>query len=205
MFSSSFLVQKMEQKERAYLLDTIRHKLSKRPDILHILHGLSDDVLYTLYESFVSVFQSRQSSNGNHLEDVIANHLSENGVSFKRQVPVNREGYICTRKEGVVWIDFVLQGGMEESPGLEGTHISSCIVLSVKKSCRERWLQDEWTFTHKPKKYILFTLSEDYPHPVSKFREDASRKIITQKPKKNDIRQYKLTPDDLLKEVSTIF
>jgi len=68
-------------------------------------------------------------------------------------------------------------------------------VISCKTSVRERWNQDEWTFEHKPRLYILCTLSTDYPNS-EKFQEGTTRKIATYKVKKKDDRKYKLDLED---------
>lgn len=143
-----------------------------------IPNNISDDEIYRMYKSSISMFQSKQNTNGNSLEDIISKYLFDNGVFHYRQIPINREGFITTKDNSISLIDFVMDN-------VEiGKHISNYVVLSVKKSCRERWLQDEWTFTNKPKKYILFTLSNDYPDPISRFYECQNRMIITLKPKK---------------------
>ena len=74
------------------------------------------------------------------------------------------------------------------------------MVISCKTSVRERWNQDEWTFKHKPKLYILCTLSADYPNSA-KFQEGTTRKIATNKVKKKDDRKYKLDLEDFLNEI----
>jgi hypothetical protein len=139
------------------------------------------------------MFQSKQSTNGNGLENILSLYLSDNGIPHHRQIPINRKGFITTKNDAISLIDFVISDKV-----VIGEHISNFVIMSVKKSCRERWMQDEWTMTNKPKKYILFTLSNDYPDPVSRFYECKSRLIITLNPKTKDIRRYKLTPDDLL-------
>lgn len=187
----SVLLEQMIDNKRSSLINHFRNKFHWIPS------NVTDDEIYKMYESSVSIFQSKQNTNGNSIEDIISKYLSDNGISHRRQIPINREGYITTKKNSIALIDFVITNN-----DTIGTHISNYIVLSVKKSCRERWLQDEWTFTNKPKKYILFTLSNDYPDPVFKFRECRSRLIITLKQKKKDKRIYKLTPDHLLSELN---
>jgi hypothetical protein len=59
-----------------------------------------------------------------------------------------------------------------------GNNISDYIVLSCKVTCRERWTQDNWSLVHKPKKFILLTLTSDYP-TSKRFCESNIRKIIT--------------------------
>lgn len=183
----SVLLEQLKDGKRSSLINHLRSEFSWIPS------SVSDDEIFRMYTSSVSMFQSKQNTNGNSLEDIISKYLSDNSVSHHRQIPINREGFITTRNNSISLIDFVIADEYKI-----GDHINNYVVVSVKKSCRERWLQDEWTFTNKPKKYILFTLSNDYPDPVSRFRECQSRLIITLKPKKRDKRKYKLTPDGLL-------
>lgn len=161
-----------------------------------ISSSASDEEVYMMYVSCVSKFQTRQRSNGNHVEDVLSRYLSKHGIQHQRQVYINREGMITTKEDSICLVDFVIGDNI-----LIGTHVSGYTIVSVKKSCRERWLQDEWTFAHPPKKYILFTLSDDYPDPLYKFCENEQRKIITHKPKRRDRRRFKLFPNDLCQEI----
>lgn len=183
----------MNDVKRMSFIQQIRRQIDWIPT------SVSDHDVYKIYMLSVSMFQSRQSTNGNDLENIISKYLMDHGISFRRQIPINRDGCICTRNESISIIDFVIGTDV-----LIGKHIREFVVLSVKKSCRERWLQDEWTFTNEPKKYILFTLSNDYPDPVLRFRESKKRLIITLQSKKHDRRVYKLSPNDLLSELTQI-
>ena len=92
-------------------------------------------------------------------------------------------------------IDFVIGENIEV-----GKPITDFKVVSCKTTCRERWTQDDWSYTFIPKLYILLTISDDYP-PTARFREDETRKIITCFPKKKDDRIYKLNFEDLIGEL----
>ena len=92
-------------------------------------------------------------------------------------------------------VDFVIGDSIKI-----GQSITNHKVISCKTTCRERWTQDNWTFTYSPTKYILLTLSNDYP-PNLRFRESEYRKIVTCNPKKKDDRVYKLKFEELLDEM----
>ena len=187
------------------MLSSLLHEFQgdKRSAVIHRfrnefpwMDNVSDDEVYRVYTSSVTMFQSRQRTNGNSMEDILSKYLSDNGISHYRQIPVSQSGHITSRHDSISLIDFIIADTIRVND-----HISNYTIISTKTSCRERWLQDTWTFTNKPKKYILFTLSNDYPDPVSKFGESHSRVIITMRPKKKDTRIYKLTPDHLLSEL----
>ena len=76
-------------------------------------------------------------------------------------------------------------------------------MISCKTTCRERWTQDDWSYTFAPKLYILLTISDDYP-PTQRFREDTKRKIITCLPKKKDDRLFKLHFENLIDELHQV-
>lgn len=158
--------------------------------------NVDDDDIYQMYLSSISIFQSSKNRDGKRLEDVLSTYFTTSGIRHHRQVPLDHDGIITFK---TTLVDFVI---VDVKHSLKvGSHISNYVVVSVKKTCRERWLQDDWTFRHRPKKYILFTLSNDYPDPIFKFFESDDRKIITSCPKKRDRRKYKLSPDDLLLEL----
>jgi hypothetical protein len=125
--------------------------------------------------------------------------LDENNISYKKQVTINKSGIIVgfNVKKGKCYhiIDFVIGENIEI-----GQSIIDYIVISCKTTCRERWTQDDWSYTFIPKLYILLTLSNDYP-PSTRFREDMQRKIITCIPKRNDDRIYKLNFENLIEEL----
>ena len=96
-------------------------------------------------------------------------------------------------------IDFVIGENIEV-----GTSIAADYkVISCKTTCRERWTQDDWSYTFVPKLYILLTISDDYP-PSRRFREDEKRKIITCLPNTKDDRLFKLNFENLIDELNLL-
>lgn len=164
--------------------------------------NLSDEKLLKLYKAAISTFQSGKCKNGKGFESVIENQLRVNSIPFVSQVAINKCGIIIgtgtTVKGHAHTLDILI--GADSIEHIQGTHISKYVVISCKTSVRERWNQDEWTFEHKPKLYILCILSDDYPNS-KKFQESVNRKIATSKPKQKDDRKYKLDLEDCLNEV----
>jgi hypothetical protein len=189
----------------AYVLSRMAENTwMKRTRILHDLKqkapSLTDDVLLQLYNASISIHQSKIQGNGNFLEnEIVTTMLNAHQIHYKQQVTINQDGRIVgfnIKKDKCYHIlDFVV--GKDISIGKS---ITECTVLSCKTTCRERWTQDDWSFTFPPKKYILLTISDDYPLST-RFREGVSRKIITCLPKKKDDRIYKLNFDHLLDEL----
>jgi hypothetical protein len=81
-----------------------------------------------------------------------------------------------------------------------GKSITDYKVVSCKTTCRERWTQDDWSYTFIPQLYILLTISDDYP-PSTRFEEGVNRKIITCRPKNKDDRNFKLNFENLIDEL----
>ena len=162
----------------------------------------SEQELLKLYDTAISTFQSGKCKNGKSFESVIENQLRVNSIPFVSQVAIDKCGKIIgtgTTVEGHAHtLDILI--GADSIEHIKGEHISNYVVISCKTSVRERWNQDEWTFEHKPKLYILCTLSADYPNSA-KFQESVTRKIATSKPKQKDDRKYKLDLEDCLNEV----
>lgn len=160
------------------------------------LESMSKNTIHELYEACISIRQQHTQRNGNHFEECIKTLLTDNSIAFKQQVIIDNKGVICLgqKKKCNYILDFVI-GDVEE-----GRSITEYIVVSCKTTCRERWTQDNWTMSIRPKKYILMTLSEDYP-PSKRFQENFDRKIISLKSKKKDDRHYKLTFDNLITEL----
>jgi len=175
--------------------------------------GMSNDDFYAVYTKCVSDFQSNQSKAGKNFEDAVSSHLSNHGIVHSRQVCVNLHGYIIPqpdktqknrkgtknevqKRESCKKVDIVVGNATE------GTHISEYSVLSCKKSCRERYTQDDWFISPntRPKKYFLITDSKDFP-PSNAFKETVDRKIISSKTKQTDDRRYKLRNENLLEEL----
>ena len=164
---------------------------------------LSDNELLQLYTKSISIHQSKIQENGNFLENgILVSILDKGNIPYKKQVTINKSGIIVgfNVKKGKCYhvIDFVIGENIDV-----GKSIADYKVISCKTTCRERWTQDDWSFTFAPKLYILLTISNDYP-TTQRFREDARRKIITCLPKKKDDRLCKLNFENLIDELLQI-
>tara|TARA_A100001015_G_scaffold109434_1_gene121430 strand:+ start:774 stop:1334 length:561 start_codon:yes stop_codon:yes gene_type:complete len=156
-----------------------------------------------LYDTNISINNGLLSKGGADFENIISHKLNNNGISFREQVVIDENGIIkafntTTIEECFHKVDFVVGENIEI-----GRSIEEFMVLSCKTTCRERWKQDDWSLVTKPKKYILLTVSNDYP-PSAKFQESETRKIITENPKKRDNRVYKLNYDSLISEITEL-
>lgn len=191
--------------DNQYVLSRIEeNKISKNLKIIQelklIAPLLSDVELLQLYNKSISIHQSKIQGNGDFLEnDILVGLLDQNNISYKKQVTINKSGIIVgfnQKKEKCYHvIDFVVGENIEV-----GKSITEYKVISCKTTCRERWTQDDWSYTFAPKLYILLTISDDYP-PTQRFREDIKRKIITCLPKKKDDRLFKLNFENLIDEL----
>ena len=189
--------------DNQYVLSRIEeNKNSKKLKIIQELKQiaqLSDIELLELYNKSISIHQSKIQGNGNFLEnDILLGVLDKNKIPYKKQVTINKSGIIVGfNKKGKCYhiIDFVIGEDIEV-----GKSIREYKVVSCKTTCRERWTQDDWSYTFAPKLYILLTISDDYP-PSQRFREDTKRKIITCLPKKKDDRLFKLNFENLIDEL----
>ena len=169
-------------------------------ELKQIAPALSDDELLQLYTKSISIHQSKIQENGNFLENgILVSILNKGNIPYKKQVTINKSGIIVgfNVKKGKCYhiIDFVIGENIDV-----GKSIAYYKVISCKTTCRERWTQDDWSFTFAPKLYILLTISNDYP-TTQRFREDARRKIITCLPKKKDDRLCKLNFENLIDEL----
>ena len=172
-------------------------------ELKQIAPALSDDELLQLYTKSISIHQSKIQENGNFLENgILVSILNKGNIPYKKQVTINKSGIIVgfNVKKGKCYhiIDFVIGENIDV-----GKSIADYKVISCKTTCRERWTQDDWSFTFAPKLYILLTISNDYP-TTQRFREDARRKIITCLPKKKDDRLCKLNFENLIDELLQI-
>lgn len=167
--------------------------------------NLNSDQLINIYDQSVSIFQKSKMSNGKMLECFIENLLGEKNLKFEKQVIVDTNGYITNlnhKKGGKKPQSFHIIDILINDQIKVGDHIKDMIIVSCKTTCRERWEQDEWIKQFNPKKYILVTTSDDYPSS-DKFQESESRKIITNKPKNNDSRKYKLSFNEFETEIKS--
>lgn len=190
-FDNNYVIQKIEENKK--------NKMKKIVEELKIVCPLKDDILIDLYNKSISLHQRNVQGNGDFLEnDIVILELSAKNIQFKQQVAINKDGIIIgyNEKKSKCYhiVDFVIGDVKLE------TSITEYKVISCKTTCRERWTQDDWTFTYSPLKYILLTISNDYP-TSSRFRETDKRKIITCFPKLKDTRKYKLNFEDLVDEL----
>jgi len=149
------------------------------------------DLLYT-YNVCLKLRQQFMRETGEIFENFIENILMKYNIKYSKQINIDEKGIIGTKCAHR--IDFVI-GDIEKEK-----NIRNLIVLSAKKTCRERWRQDDWSLSIPPKKFLLLTLSDDYPKS-KRFNESETRKIITSKKSKNDDRIYKLSFNDLPSEI----
>ena len=159
-----------------------------------------DEDILSIYRKCISIHQSKVQNNGDFLEnDILVPLLDKNNIPYRKQVTIDDNGMIVgfneKRRKCFHVIDFVIGKNIEV-----GRYIVDFKVISCKTSCRERWTQDDWTFSFIPQRYILLTISDDYP-PVCRFRENSKRKIATCIPKKNDDRTFKLNFDNIIDEL----
>lgn len=168
---------------------------------LNIMNNVSDDDIISLFDKCISLRQQSIQHNGYNLEMIVKDILKTNHIVFNEQVEIDKNGVIIgigkKTKKCFHIIDFVI-GDIKLKD-----NIRDYIVLSCKTTCRERWTQDNWSFNLQPMKYILITISDDYP-PSSRFRENERRKIMTLKNKKIDDRMYKLSFNNLVEELSLL-
>lgn len=191
--------------DNQYVLSRIEeNKNSKQSKVIEELKQiaplLNDEKLLELYNKSISIHQSKIQGNGDFLEnDILVGILDKHNISYKKQVTIDETGKIVgfneKRKKCYHIVDFVIGENIEV-----GASITEFKVISCKTTCRERWTQDDWSYTYAPNLYILLTISNDYPLS-NRFREDIKRKIITCLPKKNDDRIFKLNFENLVEEL----
>ena len=191
-FNNKYVIQKNQENKQI--------KLKKNIEELKLIYPLQDEVLIELYNKSISLHQSNMQGNGDFLEnDIVVSELIKHNIPFKKQVTIDKDGIIVgfNEKKSKCYhiIDFVIGNNIEV-----GKSITEYKVLSCKTTCRERWTQDDWSFTYIPSKYILLTISNDYTSSI-RFRETEQRKIITCFPKSKDDRKYKLSFEDLINEL----
>jgi hypothetical protein len=159
--------------------------------------SMDDKDVLDIYNLCLSIRQKLVKTNGFNFEQFISKILTKNNIPFKSQIAIDKNGTIvkCGNKDTFHITDFVIGSKIKS-----GKHVSNFIVVSCKKTCRERWTQDNWTLTIKPKKFLLLTLSNDYPQS-KRFNESSIRKIVTCKPKIKDDRTFTLNYDNFLDEL----
>ena len=190
-FNNSYVIRKIEETKRVKELIMIQE--------LKQIVPLSDMELLQLYHTSISIHQRKNQNNGNFLEnEILSEELDKNNIPYQKQVTIDKSGIIVglneKRKRCFHILDFVI------GENIIGKSITEYIVISCKTTCRERWTQDDWSYTFLPKLYLLLTISDDYPLS-SRFRESETRKIITCFAKKKDDRLFKLGFEDLMHEL----
>ena len=193
IFDNQYVLSRIEENKIYKNLKIIK-------ELKQIAPLLSEVELLQLYNKSISIHQNKIKGNGDFLEnDILVGILDKNNIHYKKQVTINKSGIIIgfNEKKGKCYhiIDFVIGENIEV-----GKSITDYKVVSCKTTCRERWTQDDWSYTFAPKLYILLTISDDYP-PAQRFREDTKRKIITCLPKKKDDRLFKLNFENLIDEL----
>jgi hypothetical protein len=146
-----------------------------------------------IYQLAVSSFQSK---GGTKLERIVEDELKKENIPFQAQVHLNADGIILESR-GVTIIDIVFGNP------IVGDSITNYAVLSLKTTSRERAKQDGWTKITPPKLFLYASLEDDYPQPEI-FNEGPTRKLICVKPKKKDLRQFKLGFEHLIDEVRSL-
>lgn len=173
--------------------------INKLKPILGDNTPLSDEQILELFNKSVSIFQSNKSSSGKKFESEIEKILDNERIPYQKQVSIDKNGVIIgtgTKVDGVAHvIDIVVGDGI-----VIGANITEFIVISCKKSVRERWNQDEWTRTYPPKLYYLSTASDDYPEP-QKFGESSKRKIVSIQPNVKYRRVFDYDFDDMMVDI----
>ena len=195
-FDNQYVLSRIEENKNSKNLKIIK-------ELKQIAPLLSDVELLQLYNKSISIHQSKIQGNGDFLEnDILVGVLDKNNISYKKQVTINKSGIIIgfneKKRKCYHIIDFVVGENIEV-----GKSITDYKVVSCKTTCRERWTQDDWSYTFTPTLYILLTISDDYP-PTQRFREDTKRKIITCLPKKKDDRLFKLNFENLIDELQQL-
>jgi hypothetical protein len=189
MNNSSILSEQKAFKDSQHA--THRSKLRQE---FAFLKDCSDEELDKLYWMAVSCFQSKS---GKFLEAHIEKLLKEANVPFKAQLHITSEG-IIVESGGCTIIDIVF------GKPVIGDHIGKYAALSLKTTSRERAkLDTAWTVKHPPKLFLYGTLEDDYPQPKI-FEEGPTRKLICAKPKKKDLRQFKLGFENIIEEVQKV-
>jgi hypothetical protein len=193
MFNNQYVLSRIEENKNHKNVKIIK-------ELKEILPLSSDIELLQLYNKSISIHQGRIQGNGDFLEnEILVGVLESKNLPYKKQVTINESGIIIgfNIKSGKCYhvIDFVVGDNIEI-----GKSITEYKVVSCKTTCRERWTQDDWSFTFAPKLYILLTISDDYP-PTRRFREGEKRKIITCLPKNKDDRMFKLGFENLIDEL----
>lgn len=164
-------------------------------EISEYFQEVSLNTLSQIYKKSISLSQSKKAISGRKFENRVETILRDAKITFQRQVSIDENGTIQKRKKSTKNIPDIVVGHV-----VEGTNIYRYIVISCKKSCRERWKQDGWFVSRHPKLFMLANEGSDYP-ACKNFEESKIRKIATENPKTPDSRKFKLSLLDIPAEI----
>lgn len=108
-----------------------------------------------IYETCITIHQKNNYTKGHNLENVISDILDEYGISYKRQVIADKDGIIVPSQKTGRRYDFIIDAKYGDS-------LNDKIVISCKRSLRERFMQD----SHVPCKKLYMVTME---HKTLKF------------------------------------
>lgn len=182
-------------------LEAVRERRARR--VCQTLRRVRDDLrpeeCARIYIAAVSLHQDTAQNRGSVLEAVVQQILEDHNIRFWRQVTIDANGYIVAQGACRAGCHHVVDFVVGDAVAV-GAHVSDCVVVSCKTSCRERWTQDNWTLRHPPKRYVLVTISNDYP-PADRFHASPARIIITINPKQRNACPYVMSFDELVPQI----
>jgi hypothetical protein len=154
VFDNEYVLSKIQENK-------ISINIKKIKELQKIVPTLSDSEALQLYNTSISIHQSKIQGNGNFLEnDILVGILDKHNLPYKKQVTIDQDGKIVgfniKKRKCYHIIDFVIGENIEPDKSIQEYKVVSC-----KTTCRERWTQDDWSFTYIPSKYILLTISNE--------------------------------------------
>lgn len=116
-----------------------------------------DDLYEILYNDINGHAQSIRSKSGKAFENCIETIFNVENIPYRREVSIDADGRIVTGSRGgkVRKLDFVVGDDIQV-----GAHISDYVVVSCKRSLRERGSQDDSIVSHRPRCYYLLILDK---------------------------------------------
>ena len=157
--------------------------------LLTIIPNITFEQSVKIYNDTISIRQSTVSNMGKIFESMIEELFKQYGIKYHSQVSIDLINQRIRPGKQRPVVDFVIG---------ESENLKDLIIVSCKYTCRERASEDDWTLTHKPKKYFLVVATDDYP---SSFKDTHERKLFTLKSKKA---QQRLTIEQMLAELSPV-
>lgn len=154
----------------------------------------NEQLLEQFYQKSISIHQCKNKETGDFLEKMVEKDLISKNLPYKKQVPIDENGIIVKRGDINTFqiVDFLVGNYLEV-----GDSYTRNTYISCKISCRERWMQDNFTHAMPPILYLLICIKPDYPSS-KKFGENSKRKILCACPKKKDDRKHKLNLEDAM-------